>query len=154
MLLFSPLSVSLHFTAHSRAHTSQSHTLSAVGSQGSCSGLFDGKPAATCIAPHGAVLHSHPEFHAGHANPIALLKTRTSGATRTAAAANPIDTSERAARSPTPLNPAGFEPRIPRAPNSGLMCAVCVSFPRIKCELACETRVKRKGPKMNQQDFE
>ena len=32
---------------------------------------------------------------------------------------------------PTPLNPAGFEPRIRRAPNSGLMCAVCV-FPPCK----------------------
>ena len=37
--------------------------------------------------------------------------------------------SERAARSPIPLNPAGFEPRIPRAPNSGLFVP-CVSFPR------------------------
>ena len=36
--------------------------------------------------------------------------------------------SERAARSPTPLNPAGFEPRIPRVPNSGLIVP-CVSFP-------------------------
>ena len=37
----------------------------------------------------------------------------------------PALSSERAARSPTPLNPAGFEPRIPRVPNSGLM--PCVS---------------------------
>ena len=59
---------------------------------------------------------------------IVLLKTRTSGATRTAAAAN-LGSSERAARSPTPLNPAGFEPRIPRVPNSGLIVP-CVSFPR------------------------
>ena len=42
--------------------------------------------------------------------------------------------SERAARSPTPLNPAGFEPRIPRVPNSGLLCRVCLS-PMWTCTL-------------------
>ena len=41
----------------------------------------------------------------------------------------------RAARSPTPLNPAGFEPRIPRVPDSGPIVP-CVSFPRLTCELA------------------
>ena len=35
--------------------------------------------------------------------------------------------SERAARSPAPLNPAGFEPRIPCVPDSGLVCRVCLS---------------------------
>ena len=44
-------------------------------------------------------------------------------------------TSERAARSPTPVNPAGFEPRIPRVPDSG-PAVPCVSFPRLTCELA------------------
>ena len=49
---------------------------------------------------------------------IALLKTRTSGATRKPRRRLTLS-SERAARSPTLLNPAGFEPRIPRLPNSG-----------------------------------
>ena len=64
---------------------------------------------------------------------IALLKTRTSGATGTARRRLTLS-SERAARSPTPLNPAGFEPRIPHVPNSGLIVP-CVSFP-LTCGLA------------------
>ena len=39
----------------------------------------------------------------------------------------PIGASERAARSPAPLNPAGFEPRIPCVPDSGVVCRVCLS---------------------------
>ena len=38
------------------------------------------------------------------------------------------ESTERAARSRTPLNPAGFEPRIPHVPNSGRACRVCLSF--------------------------
>ena len=32
------------------------------------------------------------------------------------------------------MNPAGFEPRIPRVPDSGPVVP-CVSFPRLTCEL-------------------
>jgi len=46
------------------------------------------------------------------------------------------------ARSPTPLNPAGFEPRIPRVPDSGPVVP-CVSFPRLTCELAAPTVGRR-----------
>ena len=71
---------------------------------------------------------------------IALLKTRTSGATRTRGPRRRLTlSSERAARSPTPVNPAGFEPRIPRVPDSGPVVP-CVSFPRLTCELV-ETKV-------------
>ena len=66
---------------------------------------------------------------------IALLKTRTNQRRDEEGPRRRLTlSSERAARSPTPLNPAGFEPRIPRAPDSGLIVP-CVSFPRIKCEL-------------------
>ena len=49
--------------------------------------------------------------------------------------------SERAARSPTPVNPAGFEPRIPRVPNSGPVVP-CVSFPRLTCELTIDVLIR------------
>ena len=49
---------------------------------------------------------------------IVLLKTRVNGATPAAAADDPTVPSEPIAYSPVLLNPAGFEPRIPRVSNS------------------------------------
>ena len=59
---------------------------------------------------------------------IALLKTRTSGAKRAAAAADPTERA-RCARSPIPPDPAGFEPRIPSVPNSGRLAPCAVTCP-------------------------
>ena len=67
---------------------------------------------------------------------IALLKTPAPAARRGPWRRLTLS-SERAARSPTPLNPAGFEPRIPRVPDSGLMCAVCV-FPPFNMRTCAE----------------
>ena len=74
--------------------------------------------------------HTIPDDVENMYNTIALRRSRCSRlapAARRGPRRRLTRSSEHAARSPTPLNPAGFEPRIPCVPNSGLLCRVCLS---------------------------